>query len=50
MVSASDRHVEAWRRTANGWTVQDLIGDAWLRLALDDAPLALSAIYDTVAL
>jgi Uma2 family endonuclease len=50
MVSASDRHVEVWRRAADGWTVQDLIGDAELRLAFDDAPLALSAIYESVAL
>jgi Uma2 family endonuclease len=33
VVASEDRHVEAWRRAADGWTVQDLIGDAAIMLA-----------------
>ena len=50
LVASEDRHVEVWRRAENGWTVQDLIGDAAIPLALDDQPLALAAIYDGVAI
>jgi Uma2 family endonuclease len=50
VVASEDRHVEVWRRAADGWAVQDLIGDAAIRLALDDQPLPLAAVYDAVAL
>jgi Uma2 family endonuclease len=48
MVASEDRHVEVWRRTEDGWNVQDLIGDAVIRLAIDGEPLPLAAIYDGV--
>jgi Uma2 family endonuclease len=48
MIASEDRHVEVWRRAEDGWKVQDLIGDAALALASE--PLALSTIYDAVAL
>jgi len=50
VVASEDRHVEVWRRAADGWNVQDLIGDAALALAVDGQPLPLAAIYDAVAL
>jgi hypothetical protein len=39
-----------WRRAADGWTVQDLIGDAAIPLSIDGQPLLLAAVYDGVAL
>jgi Uma2 family endonuclease len=50
MVASEDRHVEAWRRSADGWTVHDLIGEATLALAITGRPLPLAAIYEGVAL
>ena len=50
VVASEDRHVEVWRRAADGWKVQDSIGDAALALAIDGKPLPLAAIYDAVAL
>jgi Uma2 family endonuclease len=50
LVGSEDRHVEVWRRAADGWRVQDLIGDAAVPLALGGEPLPLAAIYDGVAL
>ena len=50
LVASEDRHVEVWLRAEDGWKVQDLIGDAAVRLAIDGQPLALAAIYDGVAL
>jgi Uma2 family endonuclease len=50
LVASTDRHVEAWRRAADGWTVQDLIGDAALPPFLDAQPLPLAAVYEGVAL
>jgi Uma2 family endonuclease len=50
VVASEDRHVEVWRRAADGWTVQDLIGDAAIPLATDGQPLPLAAVYDGVAL
>ena len=49
VVASEDRHVEVWRRATDGWTVQDLIGDAAIPLAIDGQPLPLAAIYDAVA-
>ena len=49
LVASEDRHVEVWRRAADGWRVQDLIGDAVIPLAIDGEPLPLPAIYDGVA-
>jgi Uma2 family endonuclease len=50
MVASEDRHVEVWRRTEDGWKVQDLIGDATIPLVLDQEPLPLAAVYEGVAL
>jgi len=50
VVASEDRHGEVWRRVADGWTVQDLIGDAAILLAIDDQPLPLAAVYEAVAL
>jgi hypothetical protein len=51
MVASEDRHVEAWRRSADGWTVlHDLIGEATLALTITGRPLPLAAIYEGVAL
>jgi hypothetical protein len=50
MVASEDRHVEAWRRSADGWTVHDLIREATLALAITGRPLPLAAIYQGVAL
>jgi Uma2 family endonuclease len=50
VVASEDRHVEVWRRAADGWTVQDLIGDAAILLAIDGQPLPLAAVYEGVAL
>ena len=50
VVASEDRHVEVWRRAADGWKVQDLIGDAAILLAIDGQPLPLAAVYDAVAL
>jgi Uma2 family endonuclease len=50
MVASEDRHVEVWRRSGDGWTVQDLIGDATLALLAIERALPLSEIYDGVVL
>jgi Uma2 family endonuclease len=50
LVASEDRHVEVWRRAGDAWTVQDLIGDAEVLLAIDDQPLPLAAVYDAVAI
>jgi Uma2 family endonuclease len=50
VVASEDRHVEVWRRAADGRTVQDLIGDAAIAVAIDGQPLTLAAVYDGVAL
>jgi Uma2 family endonuclease len=50
LVASTDRHVEAWRRAAEGWTVQDLIGDAALTLILDAQPVPLATVFEGVAL
>ena len=50
LVASEDRHIEVWRRTGDGWNVQDLIGDAAIPLAIDEKPLPLAAVCDGVAL
>lgn len=50
LVASEDRHVEVWRRTEDGWKVQDLIGDAAIPLVVDPEPLPLAAVYEGVAL
>jgi Uma2 family endonuclease len=50
LVASEDRHVEVWLRAEDGWKVQDLIGDATIRLATDGQPVPLAAVYDGVAL
>lgn len=50
LVASEDRHVEVWQRAADGWKVQDLIGEATVPLAIGGEPLPLAAIYEGVAL
>ncbi|OHC73702.1 MAG: hypothetical protein A3G18_03840 [Rhodospirillales bacterium RIFCSPLOWO2_12_FULL_58_28] len=50
MVSSSDRKVEVWHRTPDGWAVADVVGsDAVLHPASIGIEIPLSAIYDGVA-
>jgi Uma2 family endonuclease len=49
LIASEDRHVEVWLRPADGWKVQDMIGDAAIPLAIDGQPLPRTAIYDGVA-
>jgi Uma2 family endonuclease len=46
LVSSEERRVQYWRRDGERWLVENLIGDAELRLELIDGPLALGAIYE----
>lgn len=50
VVASEDRHVEVWRRAADGWKVQDPIGGAEVPLAIGGQPLPLAVVYDGVAL
>jgi Uma2 family endonuclease len=45
IVFPDERRVEVQRRTADGWRVEDLIGQAAMRLGVSDAPIPLDAIY-----
>jgi Uma2 family endonuclease len=40
-----ERRVEVRRRTADGWRVEDLIGQASIRLEVCDDPIPLDALY-----
>jgi len=42
------RRVQLWRREGDRWIVEDLIGDAQLRLAGVEGSISLSAIYQNV--
>jgi Uma2 family endonuclease len=50
LVSSQERRVELWRRKGEKWEVEDLIGEAVLRLASIDADVPLAAIYEGVDL
>jgi Uma2 family endonuclease len=45
VVSSDERRVEVQRRTSDGWRVEDLIGQASIRLGVCDGPIPLDAIY-----
>jgi Uma2 family endonuclease len=46
LVASEERRVQHWRREGTRWVVDDLIGDADLRLATVPGAIALAAIYD----
>jgi hypothetical protein len=46
LVASEERRVQHWRRDGTRWVVDDLIGDADLRLVtVSDHPIPLEAIY-----
>jgi Uma2 family endonuclease len=45
IVFHDERRVEVQRRMADGWRVEDLIGQASIRLGVCDAPIPLDALY-----
>ena len=45
MVFSDERRVEVQRRTADGWRVDDPIGQAEIRLACCDAPIPLDTAH-----
>ena len=46
LVASEERRVQHWRRDGARWVVDDLIGDADLRLAAVPDPIPLRAIYE----
>jgi Uma2 family endonuclease len=46
LVSSEERHVCSWSRDGRRWIVEDLIGEADLRLDTVPDPIPLAAIYD----
>jgi Uma2 family endonuclease len=50
LVSSQERRVEIWRRKGGKWEVEDLIGEAVLRLDSIRADLPVGAIYEGVDL
>jgi Uma2 family endonuclease len=46
LVASEERRVQHWRRDGARWVVDDLIGDADLRLTTVPDPIPLAAIYD----
>lgn len=46
LVSSEERCVRYWRRDGRRWIVEDLIGEAELRLEIVPDPIPLAAIYD----
>jgi Uma2 family endonuclease len=46
LVASEQRRVQHWRRDGARWIVEDLIGDADLRLAATPDPIPLTAIYE----
>jgi Uma2 family endonuclease len=50
VVSSQERRVELWRREGDHWLVEDLIGEASVRLESCNASIPLAAIYANVAL
>lgn len=49
VVSTQQRRVELWRREGDHWRVEDLIGEASVRLESCNASIPLAAIYANVA-
>jgi Uma2 family endonuclease len=45
LVSSEERRVQLWRRENARWTVEDVIGDALLRLESCDLDIPLSELY-----
>jgi Uma2 family endonuclease len=45
VVFSDERRVEIQRRTPDGWRVEDLIGNAEIKLACCDGSIPLAAIY-----
>jgi Uma2 family endonuclease len=45
VVFSDERRIEVQRRTPDGWRVEDLIGQAEIRLGCCDDPISLDAIY-----
>ena len=45
LVSSRERRAELWRREGRRWVVEDLIGEAELRLEAIDAAIRLATIY-----
>jgi Uma2 family endonuclease len=45
-VASEERRVRHWRRDGPRWVVDDLIGDADLRLVTIPEPISLTAIYE----
>jgi Uma2 family endonuclease len=45
LVSSEERRVRYWRRDGRRWIVEDLIGEAELRLATIPEAISLTAIY-----
>jgi Uma2 family endonuclease len=50
LVSTQQRRLELWRREGDHWRVEDLIGEATVRLDSCNASIPLAAIYANVAL
>ena len=48
LVWSEERRVQLWRRDGERWIVEDLIGDAEVRLASLDGSIGLGAIYQNV--
>jgi Uma2 family endonuclease len=46
LVSSEGRRVRSWRRDGHRWIVEDLIGEAELRLDTAPDPIPLAAIYE----
>lgn len=46
LVSSEERRVRSWRRDGHRWIVEDLIGEAELRLDTVPNPIPLAAIYE----
>ena len=46
LVASEQRRVQHWRRDGPRWIVEDLIGDADLRLAAAPDPIPLAAMYE----
>jgi Uma2 family endonuclease len=46
LVASEERRVRSWRRDGRRWIVEDLIGDAELRLDTVPDPIPLAAVYD----
>jgi hypothetical protein len=50
VVASQERRVELWRRERDHWRVEDLVGEATVRLESCSATIPLAAIYAHVDL